>query len=150
MPHSIIKVTQAFESLRDNGYKNVESAIAELIDNSIQAGAATIEVTIFENRPADSPSKTKGIATHLYVVDDGETDQEFKERLKEDGDQRYFLILIWEEVKKLRTLLRGAKDALKPTASTPLNRQRHSASGDSSPVTELTSVGTMVAERRGT
>ena len=72
MPHSIIKVTQAFESLRDNGYKNVESAIAELIDNSIQAGAATIEVTIFENRPADSPSKTKGIATHLYVVDDGE------------------------------------------------------------------------------
>ena len=27
--------------------------------------------------------------------DDGETDQEFKERLKEDGDQRYFLILIW-------------------------------------------------------
>ena len=72
MPQPIIKVNQAFESLRDNGYKNVESAIAELIDNSIQADAKTIEVTIFENRPSDSPSKTKGIATHLYVVDDGE------------------------------------------------------------------------------
>ena len=39
----------AVNAMRDNGYKNAAYAIAELIDNSIQAGAKLVELLCVES-----------------------------------------------------------------------------------------------------
>jgi len=36
--------------MRDNGYQNTATAIAELIDNSLQAGATTVQLLCRERR----------------------------------------------------------------------------------------------------
>ena len=40
----IIPAHLAVKAMRDNGYKNAAYAIAELMDNSIQAGARKVEL----------------------------------------------------------------------------------------------------------
>ena len=53
----IVPANTAIETFRDNGYKDTASAISELIDNSIDAGAKNIQIIVFEktitkaNRP---------------------------------------------------------------------------------------------------
>ena len=42
--HDIVPVHLAVQAMRDNGYKNAAYAIAELMDNSIQAGATQVEL----------------------------------------------------------------------------------------------------------
>ena len=44
--NSIIAVDRFIQSTRDSGYKNTASAIAELVDNALQAGATAIGVRI--------------------------------------------------------------------------------------------------------
>lgn len=44
----IIPAATAIETFRDSGYKNTASALAELIDNSIEANAADIQILTFE------------------------------------------------------------------------------------------------------
>ena len=39
MNHNIVPPHLVVQAMRDNGYKNAAYAVAELIDNSIQAGA---------------------------------------------------------------------------------------------------------------
>ena len=52
----LVPTALAVEAMRDNGYKNAAYAAAELIDNSLQAGATAVEllvreeVQMFENR----------------------------------------------------------------------------------------------------
>ena len=46
--HDIVPVHLVVQAMRDNGYKNAAYALAELIDNSIQAGATEIEVLCAE------------------------------------------------------------------------------------------------------
>jgi len=58
VPENFIQAT------RDSGYKSLGSAIAELIDNSIEANARHITVTI--NKP-----KTEGDEPSVLVADDG-------------------------------------------------------------------------------
>jgi len=47
---SLVNPKQYIISARSNGYKDTAYAIAELADNSIQAGANKVEILIFENR----------------------------------------------------------------------------------------------------
>ncbi len=44
--NSIIAVDRFIQSTRDSGYKNTSSAIAELVDNALQAGATTISIQV--------------------------------------------------------------------------------------------------------
>ena len=46
----IIPLSLAITAMRDSGYKNTAYALAELIDNSVQAGASMIEVLCIEKR----------------------------------------------------------------------------------------------------
>ncbi len=57
MSRAFITGRVAIDSMRDNGYKNTAYAVAELIDNSIQAGANRVDLICLEN---DSPSSTTG------------------------------------------------------------------------------------------
>jgi hypothetical protein len=47
---SLVNPQQYIISARSNGYKDTAYAIAELADNSIQAGADKVEILIFENK----------------------------------------------------------------------------------------------------
>ncbi|WBL25723.1 ATP-binding protein [Zunongwangia sp. HGR-M22] len=53
--------------LQNNGYKNSVYAIAEIIDNSIQAGADNIDVIIVNNT-----NKSSSTISELLIVDNGE------------------------------------------------------------------------------
>ena len=46
--HDIVPVHLVVQAMRDNGYKNAAYALAELIDNSIQADATEVEVLCAE------------------------------------------------------------------------------------------------------
>lgn len=48
MNNDIVPAHLAVQAMRDNGYKNAAYAIAELIDNSIQAGASLVELLCAE------------------------------------------------------------------------------------------------------
>ncbi|MBW4566202.1 MAG: ATP-binding protein [Mojavia pulchra JT2-VF2] len=49
-PHDIVPAHLAVQAMRDNGYKNAAYAIAELMDNSIQAGATQVELLCGEQQ----------------------------------------------------------------------------------------------------
>ena len=53
--------------MQDNGYKSSVSAISEIIDNSIQANAKTIDVVIIRNT-----TRSKNEIDELLIVDDGD------------------------------------------------------------------------------
>jgi len=46
--HDIVPAHLAVKAMRDNGYKNAAYAIAELVDNAIQAGATKVQVLLGE------------------------------------------------------------------------------------------------------
>ena len=58
------------KALRDSGYKNTAYALAELIDNSIQAGAENIEVICLEERTKVEERKSSRLCK-IAVIDDG-------------------------------------------------------------------------------
>lgn len=53
--------------MQDNGYKSTVSAISEIIDNSIQANATTIDVVIIRNT-----TRSKNEIDELLIIDDGD------------------------------------------------------------------------------
>ena len=63
--HSIVAVDKFIQATRDSGYKGTASAVAELVDNALQAGADEIELFI---------QKGEGDVRHpieVYVCDNG-------------------------------------------------------------------------------
>lgn len=60
----IINVRHFIEATRDSGYKSTTSAIAELVDNSIQAGAKTVTIDVCASGDPDHPMT-------VIVADDG-------------------------------------------------------------------------------
>lgn len=62
---SIVALDKFILSTRDSGYKSTASAVAELVDNAIQADAAKIRITIEARNNDDSPS------IRVQVADDG-------------------------------------------------------------------------------
>lgn len=66
----IIPAHLAIRSMRDNGYKNAAYAIAELIDNSIQAGATDVQLICFERDVRGAQRVTSQIES-IAVFDNG-------------------------------------------------------------------------------
>lgn len=67
---NIVPTHLAVQAMRDNGYKNAAYAIAELMDNAIQAGASNIELLCAEERTERSQRITSRVK-QIAVLDDG-------------------------------------------------------------------------------
>lgn len=81
---SIISLPEFIQATRDSGYKGTVSAISELIDNSLQAGAKRIEVHIEASDDAAFPLK-------VSVLDDGcgMNERELRQALRFGGSSRF-------------------------------------------------------------
>ena len=67
----IIPAHTALETFRDSGYKHTASAIAELIDNSIEAKANHVKILAFEKEDYSGQRK-RSVVNKIAVYDDGE------------------------------------------------------------------------------
>jgi hypothetical protein len=63
---SIIALDKFIQATRDSGYKGTASAISELVDNSIQAGATRIELSVAATTSGDEEK-----AFEVFVLDNG-------------------------------------------------------------------------------
>jgi hypothetical protein len=68
--HPYVPAHLAIEAMRDNGYKNTAYAIAELMDNSIEAGATTVELLCAEKEVQLEERRRKRVE-QLAVLDNG-------------------------------------------------------------------------------
>ena len=59
--YSIVAVDKFIQATRDSGYKGTSSAVAELVDNSLQAGATEIKVTLSADGDGEYPISIKTI-----------------------------------------------------------------------------------------
>lgn len=66
----LIPTHLAMVAMRDNGYKNTAYALAELIDNSIQAGGRDVEVLCSE-REEQLPHRVRRRIDQIAVIDNG-------------------------------------------------------------------------------
>lgn len=71
MNNAIVPAGTAIQTFRDAGYKNTASALAELIDNSIEAGAKNIQVLTSEVDAQGAQRIVKRIS-EILIYDDGE------------------------------------------------------------------------------
>lgn len=62
----------AIESMRDNGFLSAAHALAELIDNSIQAKADLVELITFEKRQTSSGGRSVKQIDKIGVLDNGD------------------------------------------------------------------------------
>jgi hypothetical protein len=67
---SIVPPHLAIKAMRDNGYKNAAFAIAELMDNSIQAGAKSVELICVEKNQLVNQRNLNRI-NEIAILDDG-------------------------------------------------------------------------------
>ena len=67
---TFVSAKLAIDAMRDNGYKNTATAVAELIDNSIQAGGSKIELLIME-KIEYAMANPKARVNEIAVLDDG-------------------------------------------------------------------------------
>lgn len=67
----IIPPAMAIKSMRDSGYKNTAYALAELIDNSVQANAKDVEVICIEAREQINQRSRRRIRA-IGILDNGE------------------------------------------------------------------------------
>ena len=68
MAQSIVEISQMGDALRNTGYKSTENAVAEIVDNSIEANAKDVLIIITET----IDSKTNRLSvTEIAVFDNG-------------------------------------------------------------------------------
>src|SRR5262245_11795032 len=65
MTTHLVDTRQFIRAIRDAGYKGTAFAIAELVDNSIEAASTKIEITVEEVR------EEAGGPVRIQVIDDG-------------------------------------------------------------------------------
>lgn len=70
MTESYVPAHLAIEAMRDNGYKNTAYAVAELIDNSIQASATSVELLCAEADEEINYNKLRRL-NQIAVLDNG-------------------------------------------------------------------------------
>ncbi|MDQ2835210.1 MAG: ATP-binding protein [Acidobacteriota bacterium] len=70
MSFDIVPAHLAVKAMRDNGYKNAAYALAELMDNAIQAGATSVELLCGE-RVNFVESRSRSQLDQLAVLDNG-------------------------------------------------------------------------------
>ena len=68
--HDIVPAHLAVQAMRDNGYKNAAYALAELVDNSIQAGAKQVELLCGERKEVVQ-QRTRSRIYQIGVLDNG-------------------------------------------------------------------------------
>src|SRR5690606_29081412 len=68
--HDIVPTHLVIKAMRDNGYKNAAYAIAELMDNSIQAGATQVELLCAE-KTAMATQRVRTRIHQLALLDNG-------------------------------------------------------------------------------
>lgn len=68
--YDLVPTSLAVKAMRDSGYKNTAYAVAELIDNSIQAGARAIELLCCE-RESQVQLRVRRNIHQVAVLDDG-------------------------------------------------------------------------------
>jgi Histidine kinase-, DNA gyrase B-, and HSP90-like ATPase len=66
----LVPTRLAVQAMRDNGYKNSAYAVAELIDNSIQAGATSVELLCRESEEVVTQRLRRRI-TSIGILDNG-------------------------------------------------------------------------------
>jgi hypothetical protein len=65
---SIIALDKFIQATRDSGYKGTASAISELVDNSIQAGASRIVISVIAKAGQEGDGETP---IEIFVLDNG-------------------------------------------------------------------------------
>lgn len=68
--HPLVPTHLAVKAMRDNGYRNTAYAVAELIDNAIQAGATSVELLCCE-RDVLVTQRTRRNIHQVAVLDNG-------------------------------------------------------------------------------
>ena len=69
MASSIVDIKNMGDALRNTGYKNIESAVAEIIDNSEEANAKNAFVILGEHV---DPSSGRKVVHEIGFLDDGD------------------------------------------------------------------------------
>ena len=69
---SVVSPELTIEAMRDSGYKDTDHAIAELIDNSIEAKAGLVELIACEIPADPDQAYSRARVNEIAVVDDGE------------------------------------------------------------------------------
>src|SRR5262245_60199544 len=82
---SLVAIDRFFLATRDSGYRGTSSAVAELVDNALQAGATNIVIDVSSDEVKD------GGALHLQVIDDGAgmDDATLRQALRFGGSTRF-------------------------------------------------------------
>ena len=68
---SIVSAKLTIEAMRDSGYKDTDHALAELIDNSIEARAGSVDVIAVEIPPDPDQRYARPQISEIAVVDNG-------------------------------------------------------------------------------
>ncbi len=68
----IVSPKLTIEAMRDSGYKNTDHALAELIDNSVEAGAGLVEIIAVETPPDPHQPYARAQVSEIAVADNGE------------------------------------------------------------------------------
>lgn len=68
MGASIVDIKNMGDALRNTGYKNIESAVSEIIDNSIEANAKNVFVILREGIAASG----RKVVTEIGFLDNGD------------------------------------------------------------------------------
>ena len=68
---TIVSAKLTIEAMRDSGYKDTNHALAELIDNSVEAEARFIEIIAVEIPPDPEQSYARARVNEIAVVDNG-------------------------------------------------------------------------------
>jgi hypothetical protein len=71
LPRPIVADPQFILATRDTGYRGVPAAIAELIDNAVQAGASDVRICVREERPLGRAGTALGRELTIGVLDNG-------------------------------------------------------------------------------